>query len=83
MGALNPMLPVSLVMGQSASAKSLNLVNEIKCLQPGRSWKTPKNKVVLGFANFWMVFYDFLTLVFMLFAFHFVGWVGATLLAGG
>ena len=39
-GALSPMLPVSLVMGQSASATRLgNGTGEyqIKCLQPGRS----------------------------------------------
>ncbi|CAK9059542.1 unnamed protein product [Durusdinium trenchii] len=37
-GALNPMLPVSLVMGQSASAKRLTDGEnyQIKCLQPGR-----------------------------------------------
>ena len=38
-GALSPMLPVSLVMGQSVSAKRLSATQgdyKIKCLQPGR-----------------------------------------------
>eukprot|EP00415_Alexandrium_ostenfeldii_P001984 UN1984 len=33
---LNPMLPVSMVMGQSVSAKRLASTHKINCLQPGR-----------------------------------------------
>ena len=46
-GALSPMLPVSLVMGQSVSATRLGKSTgeyQIKCLQPGRCLGTRRPK---------------------------------------